>query len=92
MVGYTYPDSWGDSFVGMAYALRASRDSVVASISESDLLDHRTMVVNPLIGEIPSQEEILEELERGVLPKEMMVDDALCLAKAFQCKPEELFQ
>ena len=64
MVGYTYPDSWGDSFVGMAYALRASRDSVVASISESDLLDHRTMVVNPLIGEIPSQEEILEELEQ----------------------------
>ena len=36
--------------------------------------------------------KILEELERGVLPKEMMVDDALCLAKAFQCKPEELFQ
>ena len=64
MVGYTYPDSWGDSFVGMAYALRASRDSVVASIIESDLLDHRTMVVNPLIGEIPSQEEILEELEQ----------------------------
>lgn len=64
MAGYTYPDSWGDSFVGMAYALRSSRDSVLASISESDLLEHRVMVVNPLIGEIPTQDEILEELER----------------------------
>lgn len=64
MAGYTYPDSWGESFVGMAYALRSSRESVVASISESDLLNHRTMVVNPMIGEIPSQEEILEELEQ----------------------------
>ena len=36
--------------------------------------------------------KILEELERGVLSKEMMVDDALCLAEAFQCKLEELFQ
>ncbi len=64
MGGYTYPDSWGESFVGMAYALRSSRDSVIASISESDLLDHRAMVVNPMIGEIPSQEEILKELDQ----------------------------
>lgn len=64
MAGYTYPDSWGNSFVGMAYALRSSRDSIISSISESDLLDHRVTVVNPLIGEIPTQEEIHEELEQ----------------------------
>lgn len=36
--------------------------------------------------------KMLEELERGILPKEMMVEDALCLAEVFHCKPEELFR
>ena len=35
---------------------------------------------------------MLEELERGTLPKEMMVSDALRLAKVFHCQPYELFQ
>lgn len=35
---------------------------------------------------------MLEELERGVLPKRMMVDDAWKLAEAFGCKPAELFR
>ena len=35
---------------------------------------------------------MLEELERGVLPKSMMVDDAWKLAEAFGCKPAELFR
>ena len=35
---------------------------------------------------------MLEELERGTLPKEMMVTDALRLAKVFHCQAHGLFQ
>ena len=35
---------------------------------------------------------MLEELERGTLPKEMMVTDAFRLAKVFHCQVNELFQ
>lgn len=35
---------------------------------------------------------MLEELERGVLPKRMMVDDAWRLSKVFGCELHELFR
>ena len=35
---------------------------------------------------------MLEALERGVIPEEMMVDDAFDLARVFQCKVYELFE
>ena len=35
---------------------------------------------------------MLEELEQGTLPKEMMVTDALRLAMVFHCPVHELFQ
>lgn len=35
---------------------------------------------------------MLEELERGTLPKEMMVTEAFRLAKVFHCQINELFQ
>lgn len=34
---------------------------------------------------------MLEELERGTLPKEMMVTDALRLANVFHCRPMSCF-
>lgn len=36
--------------------------------------------------------EMLEALERGEIPEEMMVEDAFDLARVFGCKPHELFQ
>lgn len=36
--------------------------------------------------------EMLEALERGEIPEEMMVDDAFDLARAFGCEVYELFQ
>ena len=36
--------------------------------------------------------EMLESLECGILPEEMMVDDAFALARAFHCKIYELFK
>lgn len=35
---------------------------------------------------------MLEALERGEIPKEMVVDDAFALARVFQCKAHELFR
>lgn len=35
--------------------------------------------------------EMLEALEKGTLPEEMMVDDAFALARALHCKIHELF-
>jgi len=35
--------------------------------------------------------EMLEELDRGVIPDEMMLDAAFKLAKVFHCKAYELF-
>lgn len=36
--------------------------------------------------------EMLEALERGEIPEEMMVEDAFGLARAFGCEVYELFQ
>lgn len=36
--------------------------------------------------------EMLEALEDGILPEEMMVDDAFALARALHCKIYELFE
>lgn len=35
---------------------------------------------------------MLEELDRGVVPESMMVDDAWKLAKVFDCELHELFR
>lgn len=35
---------------------------------------------------------MLEELDRGVVPEDMAVDDAWKLAEVFGCEPEELFR
>ena len=49
---------------GLSFALRFNRDQIISQISEEDLLDHGTMMANPLIGVIPSREEIEEELQQ----------------------------
>ncbi len=36
--------------------------------------------------------EMLEQLENNILPEEMMVNDAIPLARAFGCKVYELFK
>ena len=49
---------------GLALALRNSRDRIISEISEEDLLNHGTIMEDPLIGALPSHEEIIEELEQ----------------------------
>lgn len=36
--------------------------------------------------------EMLEQLDQNILPEEMMVDDAIALARVFRCKGYELFK
>ena len=35
---------------------------------------------------------ILQALDKGIMPEEMMADDAIRLAKVFCCKIDELFE
>jgi len=37
-------------------------------------------------------QDMLEQLEQNILPEEMMVDDAIDLARVFGCKVHELFE
>jgi len=60
-----YPNTEQNQFSGsLSFALRLNRDQIISQISEEDLLDHGTMMANPLIGVIPSREEIEEELQQ----------------------------
>ena len=36
--------------------------------------------------------EMLQQLDQGIMPEEMMADDAIRLAKVFGCKIDELFE
>ena len=59
-------------------------------------VQRRRMQEDISLAELGSRSNVplwmLEELERGTLPKEMMVTDALRLAKVFHCQAHELFQ
>ena len=59
-----YPDEWRDTRIGMTYALRKRRDSLVDLITESDIAVNGTAVENPIIGSLPTKEEVAEELNQ----------------------------
>ncbi|MCD8398823.1 MAG: recombinase family protein [Lachnospiraceae bacterium] len=48
---------------GMLYPLRKKRDSIINSLTASDIEQDGDVAVNPLIGDIPSHESIAEEME-----------------------------
>ncbi|MCD8150165.1 MAG: recombinase family protein [Clostridiales bacterium] len=49
--------------IGMLYPFRKKRDSLFNSLTAADAEEHGDVVVNPLIGYIPSHESVEEELE-----------------------------
>lgn len=49
-------------FFGISLQLRKKRDWIVHSISEEDIVAEKILVDNPLIGELPSQDEICAEV------------------------------
>ena len=48
----------------MLYAMRKHRDKIVDGLSEADIAEPGVIVENPLIGGIPTRDEIRGELSR----------------------------
>lgn len=48
---------------GVSYAMRKQRDKVIKRISEADILQRGKIKENPLIGRIPTRQEIMYELD-----------------------------
>lgn len=55
---------WHSRRFGVSLALKKRRDDAFAKISTSDIKQPMQIVDNPLIGSIPTREEIAEELDQ----------------------------
>ena len=55
--------NWNDSRFGFSYALRKRRDQMADQITADDINRSVQIVDNPLIGKIPTREEIAAELD-----------------------------
>lgn len=62
-----YPEEWKATEHGLNYLLRQRRDSVMDSVSTEDIRNKGRKMVNPLIGVIPSQTEIEDQLNELLL-------------------------
>jgi len=60
----TYPEYWGEDNIGLCYELKRLRDKIANAITEQDILEQGEIVINPMIGNLPSREQALEELSR----------------------------
>lgn len=49
---------------GMLYCMRKKRDGLINSLTEADIAEAGLVVENPLIGKLPSREEVEIELEQ----------------------------
>jgi len=59
---YAYPSEWQTCF-GLNSKMRERRDRLAENITAADIMTEGTCAVNPLIGELPTKQELLEELE-----------------------------
>ncbi len=53
--------------VGKLYAMRKRRDSLIDGLSVADIAELGTIVENPLIGKIPTRDEVMDEFEQILL-------------------------
>lgn len=58
-----YPEEWMKRRIGINYFIREQRDSMINAITEEDIEEAGVVVENPVIGHIPSRQEIVNELE-----------------------------
>jgi len=61
---YAYPDEWGGDVFGTSYSMRKMRDRILESLTESDISVQGTAILNPMVGQIPSKDELLEEVNQ----------------------------
>ena len=52
---------------GMLYEMRKRRDGLIDNITVEDMQETGVIVENPLIGKIPTREEVMDELEQILL-------------------------
>lgn len=64
---YAYPDAWNQNRMGISYQLHRRRDQLINTISRADITEIGIEVENPLVGSIPSQTEVMEELDQLLL-------------------------
>jgi hypothetical protein len=57
-----YPE-WCQNQIGISYALRKRRDSIVDNLTEKDINVNGQKVDNPLIGQLPTRDEIENEIQ-----------------------------
>lgn len=55
--------SIGQTGNGMSYSVRRRRDSIVDALTEKDITETGIVMDNPLIGKIPTREEVRNELD-----------------------------
>ena len=58
-----YPSEWQNRLIGISYELRKRRDRLVDNLTAADIAQESIVVDNPLIGKIPSRQDILKEIE-----------------------------
>ena len=58
-----YPQEWEKRRLGVNCYVRRKRDEAVSAITAEDILNSGKVIDNPLIGSIPSRQEILDELD-----------------------------
>ena len=61
---YAYPDSWERSHIGVSYALQKRRDLLVDMLTEKDITEKGVIVEDPMIGPIPTREQVLDEIDQ----------------------------
>lgn len=59
----TEPDKINVVRFGVSYALRKRRDRIIKNLSDSDLRERGIVRINPLVGKIPTKEELRAELD-----------------------------
>lgn len=57
-----YPENWREDF-GVSYKIKEKRNSVIDIVSAQDIRNRGRKVINPFIGEIPTMDELEDELE-----------------------------
>ncbi len=62
-----YPESWSGCDVGASYAIRERRVKLANDVTADDLNERGKVVANPMIGELPTREEVREELNKLLL-------------------------
>lgn len=58
-----YPEYFEENLFGTSYALRRWRDRLFSHLTETDIRERGVVVDNPMIGVLPSRDEVKQEIQ-----------------------------